>query len=892
VNWWTRLFQRRRLDTRLDAELHDHLERLASDYVRNGMTATEARRRARAEFGGLAQVKERCRDQRGTRWVEDLFQDLRYGLRQLRQNPVFTLVAVSSLALGIGANSAIFALVDGVLLKSLPVRQPDRLVLLDEGSWTNPIWEQIRDRQAALFESAAAWADARFDLSPGGRTELVEGLWASGGFFDTLGVPAIVGRTFTSRDDQRNGGPDGPVAVISYAFWQRRFGGSADAIGRSVTLDRTPFTIVGVTPPTFFGPAVGRSFDVIVPLGTQAIVRGRESWLDARSTWVLEIIARLKPEQTVDAATRALRETQPQVREATLPQGWPAARLDDYLRDGFTLIPAAAGPAGFRTRYERPLQIVMVVVGLVLLIACANIANLLLARASARQHELSMRLALGASRLRIARQLMAESVLLAAIGAAIGLLFAQWGSQLLVRQLSTPRSAVALDLSIDWRILGFTMAVALGTAVLFGIVPALRARRLEPNEALKQHGRSLAGGGSGRLSSPLIVLQVALSLVLVLSAGLFMRTFASLATLDLGFDRDPLLIVEVNASRSAVAPADRLALFERVRSAAAAAPGITAVAMSQITPVRGDGWNGPVTIPGRADVPERSRMTFLNAVTEGWFATYGTTLREGRDFDRRDVDGAPRVAITNEAFVRKYLDGASPIGRHVGLQRGPRDGVMDLEIVGYVENAAYRDVREPVPPVLYMPFAQAHATGAPSTVGLAVRVATESPMLLANTLTDAISRVDGNLALTFRPLAAFVDGALVRERILAMLSGFFGALALLLAGIGLYGMTSYTVNQRSSEIGIRMALGASAPGVAWLVLGRVAALIVVGVGLGAALSLWASRFVATLLYGLEPRDPLTFVGAALVLLAIGALAAWLPARRATRIDPARALREE
>ncbi len=626
MTWWRRLRHRDRLDGQLDAELRDHLDRLTADSVRAGLPAGEARRRARLSFGGLDQVKEACRDVRGTRWLEEIAQDLRYGLRMLRLSPAFTLVAVASLALGIGANSAIFGLVDSVLLKSLPVREPDRLVLLDGGSWTHPIWEQIRDRQAEIVSGAAAWSELRFDLSRGGPTEPVEGLWVSGEFFDVLGVPAIAGRTFTARDDARDGGPDGPVAVISYAFWQRHFGGAADAIGRPLTLDRTPFTIVGVTPPGFFGPAVGRSFDVAVPLGTQAIVRGPQSWLDQRSTWVLEIMARLKPGQTADAATRALRAVQPQIRSATNPD-WPAEMAGDYLRDGFTLVPAAAGPSGLRTRYGQPLMVLMAVVGLVLLIACANIANLLLARAAGRQHELSMRLALGATRGRLTRQLLVESLLLASLGAALGLLLAQWGSRLLVTQLATPRSTVALDLTLDWRILAFTAGVAVATAVLFGTAPALRARHVEPHDALKEQGRSPAGERVRAPGGPLIAVQVAFSLVLVVAAGLFLRTFATLATRDLGFERDPVLVVEVDASRSRVPADGRLELFNRVREAAAAVPGVARAGISRITPVSGSGWNGPVELADRPDLTERERMTFFNSVTPGWFATYGTPLR-------------------------------------------------------------------------------------------------------------------------------------------------------------------------------------------------------------------------------------------------------------------------
>ena len=890
MKWWRRVLDRRGPERLLDAELRDHLDRLTDDYVRSGLGEAEARRRARLAFGGIEQIKEACRDVRRTRPFQDLVQDLRYAVRLLRQSPAFTAVAVCSLALGIGANSAIFALVDDVLLRSLPVRDPQRLVLLDRGSWTNPIWEQIRDRRQQLFEDAMAWSEQRFDLSSGGRTEFVEGLWVSGSFFEVLGVPAAVGRTLTSADDRRGGGPDGPVAVISHRFWQQRFGGSPDVIGRALTLDRVPFTIVGVTPPRFFGPRVGSAFDVAVPLGTQPIVRGREHWLDARSTWVLNVSARLKPSQSIDDATRALRSVQPQIRQATMPPGWSGDFAAQYLSDAFVLIPAAAGPRAFRTRYERPLLIMTAVVGLVLLIACANIASLTLARAAGRRHEFSMRLALGATRARLARQLLAESLLLAAVGAALGLLFAQWGSRVLVAQLSTPRNTVALDLSLDPRIVLFTAAVSVTTAVLFGIAPALRARRVQPNDALKEHGRTVAGEGSGRFGGVYLVVQVAFSLVLIVAAGLFLRTFVTLTSQDLGFDREALLVVDVNAARSRVEPENRRALFDRVRAAAAAVPGVSAAAISWLTPVSGSGWNGGIELPDRPDLTGREAMSFFNSVTPGWFAAYGTAVRAGREFTERDAPGAPPVAVVNDAFVRKFFRDGQAIGRMVPYRRGPSGGPVQVEIVGVVEDAAYRSVRDPVPPTLYFPFAQAHADGAPEAAGLGVRSTAGSPALLVRALADAITRVDADLALTFRPLDAFVDGALAQERMLALLSGFFGALALILAAIGIYGTTSYAVSRRLPEIGVRMALGADSSGVVRLVLRRVLVPVGLGVVLGSILSVWASGFVETLLYGLEPRDPLTFAGAGLILTAIAAVAAWLPARRAARIDPVRVLR--
>jgi predicted permease len=888
MTWWRRLLHRERVERQLDAELRDHFERLVADYVESGETEPEARRRARLAFGGLEQVKEDCRDVRGTRWLDEIAQDVRYGLRILRRSPAFTLVAVASLALGIGANSAIFALVDGVLLKSLPVREPQRLVLLNDGSWTNPIWEQLRDRQREWADGAIAWSDERFDLSRGGTTEFVEGIWASGGFFEVLGVPALLGRTFSASDDQRDGGPDGPVAVISYALWQRRFGGEGGVIGRTLTLDRIPFTIVGVTPPAFLGPSQGRSFDVAVPLGTQAIVRGPRS-LDGRSMWFLEVMARLKPGQTADQATAALRAIQPQVRAATLPEDWPPPMLEQYLRDGLTLVPAAAGPAGFRTRYQQPLRIIMAVVVLVLLIACANIANLMLARASGRRHELTMRLALGASRFRIARQLLVESLLLAVVGAGLGLVFAQWGSRLIVAQLSTPRSTVVLDLSLDWRVVGFTALIAVATALLFGIAPALRIRRVDPIEALKEQSRAFAGEGRRVFGAPLLVVQVALTLVLVVAAGLFMRTFGKLATLDIGLDREAVLVVDIDAARSGTAPGERLALFERIREAAAAVPGVAGAGLSLITPVSGSGWNGPIELPDRPDVPARERMSFYNSATPGWFATMGTSLVAERDFNVRDSGGAPKVGIPNQAFVKKYVKGP-PIGQTIRYETGP-SGTDQVEIVGVAHDAAYRAVRDPIPPVLYLPVAQAHGREAPARLSLSVRAASGSPALLTRSIAEAISRVDRDVSLTFRPLASFIDGALVRERLLAMLSGFFAALALLLAGIGLYGMTAYAVSRRKAEIGIRMALGAGSSSVVAMVLKKIA--IPVGLGLlaGAGLSYWAARYVGTLLYNLDARDPLTFAGAAVFLAVVSLCAAWLPARRAAGIDPARVLHE-
>ncbi len=820
--------------------------------------------------------------------------EVRHALRSLRATPIVSAVAILSLALGIGANAAIFSLLNSLILRALPVREPQRLVILEDGSWTNPIWEQIRARQDQLFDGAFAWSGTRFDLASGGETDYATGLWASGRLFDVLGVPAILGRTFTTADDARGGGPDGPVAVIGYGFWQRHFGGAADVVGRSLTLDRVPFTVIGVTGPGFFGPDVGRAFDVAIPIGVEPLLRPDRSALDQRSWWWLNVMARLKPGQTATQATAALRGVQPQIREATLPDRWRPEDLGAYLKEGLTLEPAASGASFLRRRYQQPLLAIMIVVALVLLIACANIANLLLARATARRHELSVRLALGASRWRLARQLLTESLLLAGIGAAVGLAFAKWGSALLVRQLSTASSPVFLDLSLDWRVLGFTAAVAAGTAILFGTVPALRAARVEPNEALKDQGRGVAGERRLGLGHSLVVGQVALSLVLVVAAGLFMRTFSALASLDLGFDPSRVLVVNVNAQRSGSPMDRRLDLFARVREAAAV-PGVAHAAVSLVTPVSGTTWNNRIDVQDGPPLPEKERIAHINYVTPDWFATYGTRILAGRDVAAIDRAGSPPVAIVNEAFARKFLNGRNPLGRMVRQESRPGRKNPFMEIVGLVRDAVYLSLRDPVPPTMYLPLDQFDmADGGPggSFASLSVRAAAGSPAQLARPVVDAVLHVDPQLSLTVRALADQVDASLTQERLVAMLSGFFGALALLLAGIGLYGVTSYAVSRRRTEIGIRMALGANPGGVTRMVLGRVAVLVGAGVAIGGLASVWASRFASSLLFGLQPRDPITLAVSAAVLLGVGALAGWLPARRASRIDPARVLRDE
>jgi predicted permease len=527
----------------------------------------------------------------------------------------------------------------------------------------------------------------------------------------------------------------------------------------------------------------------------------------------------------------------------------------------------------------------------VLLIACANIANLLLARANARRHEISVRVALGASRWRVARQMLAESALLALCGSALGLLLAQWGARMLVLEMSGPATASALDVGLDWRVLLFTTGVTTVTALLFGIVPALRSTRVPPNEAIKQQGRAIVGESRFGFGSMLVVAQVALSLVLIVGAGLFMRTFSTLSNVRLGFEPAPILIVNVGAKRSAIPITERAVLYERLRQAAAAVPGVRSAALQSVTPLTNSSWDSLIENPEGMSLPESERIVHMNEVSEGFFATYGTPIVAGRDFAPQDGASAPKVVLVNETFAKKYFKGANPVGRWIRNDPSPGEHPPRREIVGVVRDAVYVSLRDAIPPTAYVHTLQAEKPGPGTTI--AVRAASGSPALLTRSLAEALSRVDRDVTLTFTPYADTVRAATAQERVVAMLSAFFGGLALLLAGLGLYGVMSYAVSRRRTELGIRMALGAGPAGAVRLVLLRVAVLVGLGVASGAALSLWAAKFLASssLIYGLQPRDPATLLTAALVLSAIGGLAGWLPARRASRIDPARVLRE-
>jgi predicted permease len=854
-------------------------------------------------FGNPAVQKERARERDVLPWLESLGADVRYALRSLRKSPGFALVAILSLGLAIGANTAIFSLIDAVMLRSLPVPRPEELVRvttparsggLGEGSdnFTNPLWEAIRDRQDVL-SGAFATADERFDLAGGGPSRPVAGAWVSGGYFSTLGVRPAAGRLLVPADDRRG---CAPAAVLSYGFWEDAYGADPSVVGRTLSLDGHPFEIVGVSAPGFSGIEVGRATQVFVPLCTMPIVKGGQGVLDDRSTWFLYIFGRLRPGLTTEDAGRRLAALAPAVFGATVPEDWPTEAKDAYRRTTLTAVPAANGYSGVRSRYQDALVAMMAAVGLVLLIGCANVANLLLARASSRRHEVAVRLAIGAGRGRLVRQLLTESLLLSLLGAVVGLLLASAATRLLGRYLpmrgAMRGEAVWLDLSLNGRVLAFTLVVATGTAVLFGLVPAWRSARVDPKAAMKTGERSIVEGHSRfRLGKALVVGQIALSLVLVVGAGLLLGTFRRLASVDPGFEPAGVLLASLDLTNAGYPqeelPRVKREILDRVR----ATPGVESASAAIFTPLSGGGWNGDIEVDGYTPTGPRDAQVFFNGVSDDFFSTLGAALLAGRDFDEGDVAESQPVAIVNEAFVKKFFHGANPVGRRVTVKgRLTGDDDKPLDVVGVVRDTPYRSMRDAGDPLVFLPLRQLDGPDRPA-LELALRGRGAASSLI-RTVTGAVGEVNPSISIRYRTLEAQMDASLARERMLAMLSGLFGGLALLLAVVGLYGTMAYTVAKRRNEIGIRIALGAARARVLRLVLGEAGRLVLLGVLVGGVAAVAATRRVAPFLFGVTPSDPTTWLTSAAILAGVGLLAGAVPAWRAARMEPNAVLRAE
>jgi putative ABC transport system permease protein len=893
------LFRRPSMERELDEELRAHLQRQVDRHRQSGLTLEEAQRRARLEFGGLEQVKEDCRDARGVGFLVSLLQDVRFSLRILRKTPTVTAVALLSLALGIGANAGIFSLINTVMLRALPVQRPEELAQIkfhSPGSpdmrrtFTNPIWEQVRDHQDAL-SGVFAWSPTTFDLANGGEVRRIHGIYASGGYFETLGVQAAAGRLLTPEDDRR--GCAG-AAVLGYSFWQERYAGAESAIGSLIRLDGHEFPVIGVTGPGFFGTDVGDRFDVAIPVCAEAVIRGGDSSLDRRSSWWLLVMGRLKEPGSFEQTTARLNTIAAAVFEASVPTNWPADSQKSFRQFLLASLPAATGATGFsnlRGQYQRPLNVLMGVVAFVLLIACANIAGLMSARGAARRGELALRQALGASRRRLVRQLLTECILLSSAGALLGLCLARWGAALLARHLARSGQLSYLDLSLDGRVLAFTAALTILTAILFGAWPAVRSTRVSLAPAMKGNVTDDEKSGSRfRAGKWMVALQVALSLVLLVGAGLFLRTFEQLITLDTGFDRGNVLLVNVNLATGGIPAERRTATYDAIQERLDAIPGVVSVGRSWNTPLSQMEWNNLI----KADAPGAptgdASLAYFNYISPQYFPTLRMKLLAGRNFATQDTATSPPVAIVNQTLARKFFPNLDPIGRT--FQISDSSGKFPnppFEIVGLVKDSKYESLREDTFATAFFPIHQMQENDQQESFELRTAI---PPSILGPGIAAAVTGVNRSIPVEIQSLAGRIDDALVQERILAVLSGFLGALALLLTAIGLYGVLAYSVARRTHEIGVRVALGADRGTILALIMRDAGILIGAGVAAGGMTAFWLSQFVEGLLFGVRPGDATTLGLAAATLVIVAFVAAYLPARRAMRIDPMTALRYE
>jgi predicted permease len=899
MRWYQRFFRRGLTEKHLDAELRFHLEQQIADYVAAGMKPEEARRQARLEFGGLDQVKEECRDVGAALVLETLAQDARYGVRQLRRSPAFTTVAVLTLALGIGANTAIFALMDAAILRVLPVEKPSELFQVRVGdadggggessNFTNPLWERLRDQQD-VFSRAFAWSGIwKFDPAERGTMRAVNGIWVSGGFFSALGLHPVAGRLISNSDD-RLGCP--AAAVLSYGFWQERYGGAKSAVGSTLSLGSRPYEVIGVAPPGFFGMEVGKKFDVAGPICATAILNGNQFRLDNDGWFWLNVGGRIYPKMSQAQLAARLRVLSTRL---FVPEKASAEERQALMGINLRIVPAATGISGLRSQFSQPLEILMAVVGIVLLIACANLASLMLARGAARHREIAVRQALGASRARLIRQLLTECVLLSSAGALLGVLFAPWTAALLVRMISTARNAVFLDFYLDRRILGFVLGVAALTALLFGLVPALRSTRVSLGSAMK--GSQSPGAGlwsEFRGRKRIVGLQVALSFVLLMAAGLLLRSFVKLATLDIGFDRNNVLLVRADLGRAKVPPDRQEATYEEIENRLKALPGVLSLGRSNMTPISElltidnsieTDWAKQPTKFERDDDPA---LVFPNYISPGYLPTLRMRLLAGRNFTSADSGSSHAVAIVDETFARRFFPHLNPIG--MSFRRGIP--AKPVEVVGLMEDSKIFSLREEARAIVSQPISQMPPDWrvlGPETFELRTAI---PPSALVAPVRAAVAGVSSAIPLEFHTLAEQVNDSLVQERSVALLSGFFGALALLLAIIGLYGTFSYLVTQRQIELGIRMALGATRSSILGLVMRDLVAVLAGGLAAGILTSLAATRVLQQMLFGLGPRDTTTMLLAGGVLTAVALVAGYLPAHRATKVDPMVALRYE
>lgn len=882
---WRNLVHRNRVDRDLDDEVRGTFEMLVEEKVRAGATPAGARREATLQLGRIDSITQQVREERAGAFWAAFLQDVRFAVRLLVRSPVFTVFAAASLALGIGATGAIFSLFDGIVLRQLPVPDPDRLVVASFGgaggrfnySMPYPHFEQIRARNTTLDGLFAMYPFGRVTVAVRGEPDIAQGIYVTGDYYRSLRLIPSAGRLLGPADDRRGQ----TVAVLNHSYWQRRFGGRADAVGSTVTLNQVPFTIVGIEPAGFFGTEVGRPYDISVPMrAIEDLSEGAPLWNQAFATWIY-MMGRLKPGTSLGDAEREMKAIFAQVSldAARNPNQIRLARENQLrLESG-----SRGNHSDLRFAYERWLGLLLMLLGAVLLLASLNVATLLLSRSDARQREIATRLALGAGRGRIVRQFLTESMVLAAGAGAGGLVLASWGSRALLRIATPAAERLPVDLSPDLRLILFTIGVSSLTCLLFGLVPAIRAT--SPQRLMSS--RQIGGGRQRRiLDRALVASQVALSLVLLVAAGLFLRTLGNLWAQDPGYDRQNVLMFSVDAHLAGRKGPTVPNTYRRLLDELRAVPGAQSVSLSAVRPVS-DSYYFVDSIRDVGDKTlsneERIRVAYNN-IAPGYFATLGIPLVAGRDFDERDSLTSPTVVIISERMARHFS--GNPVGQRLG------GGPNAREVVGVARDVRYANVKDAPRDVVYFPIFQSQPKDVWYTPTFEIRYAGAAAGITAS-LRDVVARVDPGLTIfKLRTLEGQTEDSLSRERLLAMLAAYFGGFAVLLACIGLYGLMSYGVTERTAEMGLRMALGAPPAAVRWLVVREATITVVAGAVIGLVASRAAVRLVESQLFGVKPTDPAAIAGATVLLLAMSFTAAYLPARRASRIDPLTALRHE
>jgi predicted permease len=901
------LFSRRKADHDADDEMRMHLQLLTERFICQGMHPEDAASAARRQFGNATLLRQRQREMRSMMSLSNLGRDLRFGARQLRRSPSLAVIAVVSLALGIGANTAIFTVAKKVLLDSLPVKNPHELRLLtwvsgherpvppvwgdvsatDEGglrstAFSYPVLEELR-KKTEVFQNLIAFKPIQMTVTVDGNPELIAGEMVSGDTFNGLGIEPILGRSITPADDAGPG--TGPVAVISEGYWAERFGRSGSVVGKTISVNGVPVTVIGVSPARFTGLQMGEQTQIFVPLTMQPLLAPRAqmtstSLLDNPQSWWVLVLARLRPDVPEARAQAVLDVVLRQTAMATLPE----AKGMDQLH--LKLEPGDRGLDYLNGEFAEPSYVLLALAGLVLLLACVNLANLLLARAATRQREISTRLALGAGRMHILRQVLTESLLLSSIGGMLGLVLGYLGRNAIPRLLAAPWQPDTMQVDFDWRVLTFTATVSLATGVLFGIVPAWQATRTDVNTALKDTSHATANRHRMWLGKGLVVFQIALSTILLIGAGLFVRTLVNLSRTPLGFRADHILLFRLNPPRTGHNEGQMVALYRQLEEKLAAIPGVRSVAMSNIA-IIGDGHSGATFHVSGTPLPKEEVRVQTNKVGLDFFQTMGISILGGRGFDAHDTPTSPKVAVVNRALARQFFPNENPIGKM--FETDPEDVQGQVQIVGIAADTRYADLRSETPPTFYLLYQQALEAG---SMVVQIRTAAEPGSILSQ-VRATIASLDRDLPLSdVRTMTDQIKATMSGERIFARLTSGFGILALVLACIGIYGIMAYTVARRTGEIGIRMALGAQAGQALGMVLCEVTWMAVAGVALGIVSALWLARFLSAMLYGLKSSDPLTLTGAAALLIIIALLAGFGPARRASRVDPIRALRHE